>query len=171
MTAMEGKRWYVVHTQPHAEAKAAANLCRQGFDAYLPRYLKRRRHARRVETVATPLFPRYLFAAIDVTTQAWRAVHSTIGVVHLICAGERPTAVGDGIIAELKRREDERGFVQLERTPQFELGEKVRVLDGVFSACLGLFDGMTDGERVAVLLDLLGRKVRVVLDADFVTAA
>jgi hypothetical protein len=30
---------------------------------------------------------------------------------------------------------------------------------------------MTDGERVAILLDLLGRKVRVVLNADFVAAA
>jgi hypothetical protein len=30
---------------------------------------------------------------------------------------------------------------------------------------------MTDPERVAILLDLLGRKVRVVLDAECVTAA
>jgi transcriptional antiterminator RfaH len=40
----------------------------------------------------------------------------------------------------------------------------------VFSACLGLFEGMTDGERIAILLDMLGRKVRVVLDADAVEA-
>ena len=36
---------------------------------------------------------------------------------------------------------------------------------------LGLYDGMRDGERVAILLDLLGRKVRVVLDLDAVTTA
>lgn len=30
---------------------------------------------------------------------------------------------------------------------------------------------MTDGERVAVLLELLGRKVRVVMDLDLVIAA
>jgi hypothetical protein len=30
---------------------------------------------------------------------------------------------------------------------------------------------MADAERVAVLLDLLGRKVRVVMDSDLVTAA
>jgi transcriptional antiterminator RfaH len=47
----------------------------------------------------------------------------------------------------------------------------VRVVDGVFSACLGLFDGMTDGQRVAILLDLLGRKVRVLLDSELITAA
>jgi len=30
---------------------------------------------------------------------------------------------------------------------------------------------LTDGERIAILLDMLGRKVRVVLDADAVEAA
>jgi transcriptional antiterminator RfaH len=43
--------------------------------------------------------------------------------------------------------------------------------DGVFSARLGLFEGVTDSERIAILLDMLGRKVRVVLDADAIEAA
>ena len=39
--------WYVVSgPMPGAEAKALYNLGRQGFEAYLPQYLKRRRHAR-----------------------------------------------------------------------------------------------------------------------------
>jgi transcriptional antiterminator RfaH len=45
------------------------------------------------------------------------------------------------------------------------------VREGAFSACLGLFDGVTDRQRVSILLDLLGRKVRVVLDTDMVEAA
>jgi transcriptional antiterminator RfaH len=44
-------------------------------------------------------------------------------------------------------------------------------LDGVFTACLGLYEKMTESERVAVLLELLGRKVRVVFDADSICAA
>jgi transcriptional antiterminator RfaH len=51
------------------------------------------------------------------------------------------------------------------------IGEKVRVLAGVFGDNLGLFDGMADRDRVAILLELLGRKVRVSLGADLVTAA
>lgn len=35
---------------------------------------------------------------------------------------------------------------------------------------LGLYDGMPDRERVAILLDLLGRKVRVLLNAEAVAA-
>ena len=47
----------------------------------------------------------------------------------------------------------------------------VRVLDGAFSSCLGLFERVGDNERVAILLDLLGRKVRVVIGVDEVAAA
>jgi transcriptional antiterminator RfaH len=62
--------WYVVQTQINAEAKAARNLLRQGFAIYLPRYLKRRSHARKIEKVPAPLFPRYLFVQIDLETQS-----------------------------------------------------------------------------------------------------
>jgi transcriptional antiterminator RfaH len=163
--------WYVVQTQPNAENKAVAHLARQGFATYFPRYLKRRRHARRVETVAAPLFPRYLFVTIDITSQRWRSIYSTIGVTRLVCAGDTPTPVADEAVATLKRREDASGFVKLELAPQFRVGDKIRILDGLFTDCLGLYEGMPDRVRVAVLLDLLGRKVRVLVDAEGVAAA
>ena len=43
--------------------------------------------------------------------------------------------------------------------------------EGVLSDCLGLFEGMSDRDRVVILLDMLGRKVRVVLDEEFIVAA
>ena len=164
-------RWYVVQTHAHAESKAAAHLARQGFDTYLPCYLKRRRHARRIEAVAAPLFPRYLFVTVDSVCQRWRSIHSTIGVTRLVCNGDNPVPVADDVIETLKAREDRQGFVTLRQRQRFALGEKVRVLDGIFADCLGLFDGMKDSDRVAVLLDLLGRKVRVVLNEFSVAAA
>jgi transcriptional antiterminator RfaH len=171
MTADLHPRWFVAHTQPHAEAKAVAHLDRQGFEIYCPRYLKRRRHARKIETVAAPLFPRYLFVAVDLAAQRWRSIYSTIGVARLVSNGDEPAAVPDAVIAALKNREDADGFIKLDSRPSFRPGEAVRVLDGAFSSCLGLFEGMAERERIAILLDLLGRKVRVVLDADLVAAA
>ena len=168
---MTDPRWYVVQTHPHAENKAVQHLERQGYRTYLPRYLKRRRHARRIETVAAPLFPRYLFVAVDLASQRWRSMHSTIGVARVVCNGEAPAMVADGVVDGLRRRESAEGFVRLDQRPNFAPGAPVRVLDGVFSACVGLFDGLTDGQRVAILLDLLGRKVRVVLDEMSVAAA
>ena len=164
-------RWYVVRTHARAEMKAQSHLVRQGFETYLPRLLKRRRHARKVETVAAPLFPRYLFVAIDLAAQRWRSIHSTIGVSHLVCTMNDPAAIPGAVIDALRHRESADGFVQLERRPRFAPGDNVRVTDGAFSDCIGLFEGMDDRERCAILLELLGRKVRVLLDEELVAAA
>jgi transcriptional antiterminator RfaH len=94
-----------------------------------------------------------------------------VGVSRLVCNGNDPTAVPEGIVEALKSREDADGFMKFDIRPPFRPGDKIRVLDGAFSTCLGLFEGMAERERIAILLDLLGRKVRVVLDADLVAAA
>ena len=153
------------------KSKAQMHLIRQGFNTYLPRYLKRRRHARRTEIVPAPLYPSYLFVTFNPLIHRWRSIHSTVGVARLVCNGEAPAVIGDTVIEGLKCRENAQGFIQLERRPQFAAGDKVRVREGVFCDCLGLFEGMGDRERVAILLELLGRKVRVVLDEEFVVAA
>src|SRR5580704_5349065 len=102
-------RWYVVHTHVHAEAKAAFHLMRQGYLTYLPRYLKKRRHARRTDTVAAPLFPRYLFVSFDRGTRLWRSIQSTIGVSHLVCNGDEPAVVSARVVEDLRNREDPQG--------------------------------------------------------------
>ncbi len=165
------QRWYVVQSHPNAELKAVTHLNRQGFVTYLPRYLKRRRHARRVDVVAAPLFPRYLFVSIDTTAQRWRSIYSTVGVSSLVCTGDTPLPVAEQVVAALKQREDGTGLVKLDHRPLFRAGDKIRMLEGVFTDCLGLYDGMPDRDRVAVLLDLLGRKVRVLVDPESVAAA
>ena len=169
MTAGSAK-WYVAQTHAHAEAKAALNLRRQGYAVFFPRYRKRRRHARRIEIVSAPLFPRYVFVLVDRAKQRWRAIGSTFGVAHLVCHGDGPTVVPDKVIAELREREDSQGLVNLD-SPMFTPGARVRVRSGAFGDSLGQFDGMTDRERVAVLLDLLGRKVRVVMGVEAIEAA
>jgi transcriptional antiterminator RfaH len=164
-------RWYVVQTKPNAENKAVAHLARQGFTTYLPRYLKRRSHARRVDVVAAPLFPRYLFVEIDLAVQRWRSIYSTVGVSRLVSNGENPAPVPDHVVDLIKSRQNVSGFIQLDNRPNFRVGDKIRILEGAFYDCLGIYDGMSDTARVGVLLDLLGRKVRVVLDAEAIAAA
>ena len=166
-----GSAWYVAQTRPHAEVKSSQHLRRQGFATYLPRYLKQRRHARRTDRIAAPLFPGYVFVSIDVATQRWLSIDSTCGVTKLVRAGDRPAPVLQSIIDTLKCREDANGLVQLERRPQFSPGDKIRVVGGAFCDCLGLYEDMGSRERVAILLDLLGRKVRAFVDTDFIEAA
>lgn len=171
MSDAASARWYVVQTQMNGEAKAAQNLQRQGYDVYLPRYLRRRRHARKVDFAAKPLFPRYIFVSIELAAQRWRAIQSTYGVSCLVCCGDVPAAVPEGVVPALKAREDDKGFVGMGAPAAFSPGDRVRVLAGAFMDNAGLFNGLADHDRVSILLDMLGRKVRVLLDADMIAAA
>lgn len=171
MTDHKGATWYVVQTHPHAEAKAAEHLRRQGFEVYLPRYQKQRRHARRVETIAAALFPRYLFVAFDMAIDSWHCIRSTLGVARLVGGENGPAVISAAIIDDIRRREDKTGLVPVQSPPLFQKGERVQLTDGVLSTYSGVFDGMTEKDRVAVLLDMLGRRVRVVINWSSVAAA
>ena len=171
MSHVKTLQWHVVQSHPHAEAKASWHLQRQGFETYLPRYLKQRRHARRIDNVAAPLFPRYLFVAVDIAAQRWFSIESTIGVTRLVRHGDRPAALPVSVLETLKHREDANGFVQLDYQPKFSPGDKICILNGAFRDCFGLYEGMSGHDRVAILLELLGRKVRVVLDPEIIDAA
>jgi len=164
-------RWFAVHTQPGAEAKAEAHLRNQGFGTFVPRYARRRSHARRIETVRAPLFPRYLFVELDLDRSPWRSVDGTVGVVSLVRAGDRPAPVPHGVVEELMASAGGNGLVRLPPPPRLAPGQSVRITDGPLCERIGLVDGMTDQGRVALLLDLLGRKVRVVVDRGLVEAA
>ena len=164
------EHWYVVHTQPRGESLALANLNNQGLKTYLPRHLKRRRHARRTEWVPAPLFPNYLFVRFDIERTRWRAIHSTFGVRYLVCNGELPAPVPHGIVEEIQSCEDDAGVVVVSKQAPFDKGELVQIMTGAMCDQVGLFDCATDNERVFILLDLLGRKVRVRVPLDTVSS-
>lgn len=154
------KRWYAVYTQPNREVLAREHLERQGFDVFAPWYLKRRRHARRVEDVPAPLFPRYIFASFDADDSGWRVIRSTRGVIDLVRSGLDPVPVPTTIIGEIEKRSDENGFVVMARNAGLVPGAKIRIEAGPFADYEAIFQTMRDDERVVVLLSLLGREVK-----------
>lgn len=162
---MTGQQWYVVHTHPQGEKRAELNLQRQGFQAYFPRYLRKRRHARRVDLVTRPLFPRYLFVALDLGRDRWRAIQSTFGVSQLVSAGDTPLAISASVVEAIRSREGNDGFVMLGLPAGLKSGSPVRLTDGIFAEYEGVIDRIADDRRVAVLLKLLGREVRVFVPA------
>jgi transcriptional antiterminator RfaH len=167
---MTMQRWYVVHTRAGAERLAQGHLERQGFETYMPRHLKTRRHARRTSQAPAPLFPRYLFVRFDAGNAPWRSINGTHGVSHLVCMGNRPSAVPRGVVSEIRARENEDGFVDIHVPLDFETGEVVRVTGGPLAQQSGIFQGSDDNRRVVILLSMLGREMKVSLDRDAVAA-
>lgn len=163
--------WFVVYTQPNGEARALANLRRQGFDAYLPRYRRRRSHARRVDMVERPLFPRYLFVALDLMRARWRPILSTFGVCDLVRTGDTPQKLPAGVVEEIRAGEVAHTFDAPDPLAGARAGAAVRILSGPFADLIGKLQAAADSERVTLLLDLLGREVHLRLPRDAVALA
>ena len=163
---LEGdERWYAVRTLPQRELYAAKNLTNQDYRVFLPLHLKTRRHARKVETVSAPLFPRYLFTIIDRSKDRWRSINGTFGVERLLmCAGE-PQAVPHGLVESLILAAEDDGTVRFDY--DLHEGQSVKVVAGPFAELIGRLEHLDDKGRVSVLLELLGGSVRVALPRKF----
>lgn len=155
------KRWYVAHTKLKAEEIALLNLSMQGFKAFLPRYHRIRRHARKTDVVIAPLFPRYLFVELDIEQDRFLSVDSTRGVAYLLRQNGCPAPLPSGVVESLLMQADVKEVVPLSSLELFELGMKLRILDGAFAGYQGIYERMTDNERVQLLLEMLGRDIRI----------
>lgn len=162
-------RWYCAYTKPESELWARTNLWERGFEVYLPLYRKRRRHARRTDWVEAPLFPRYLFLRANFDERTPGGAAYAPGIVQLVRFGENPAVVPDRIVEELRARAGENGVIDLDNgrgsAARFQPGQRVRVEEGALVDQVGLFQTRIDAERVYILLNLLGRDVRVAIDA------
>ncbi len=75
------ERWFVVNSKPKREMQAFMHLANQGFRLFMPKRRKTVRHARKTTVVLAPVFPSYIFVALDVTQPRWRSVNGTFGVL------------------------------------------------------------------------------------------
>jgi transcriptional antiterminator RfaH len=145
--------WAVAQAETLFEHVAQRNLERVGFESYLPRIEIRHR--------IVPLFPSYFFVRI---VAVWGVIVATPGVIRLLGADEQPSRVLDAVVDGIRRREVN-GVVQLPKQRGLAIGDRVRVANGTFNGQFGLYAGQAPHDRIAVLLELLGRSTRVELPA------
>jgi len=131
-------------------------------EVFLPciRYQRRTRSTRVWTTEA--LFQTYLFARFDLAAcgRRIRHAHAVLDVVHF---GARYPIIPDMAIEELRRALG--GEQTRVVTNSFDPGELVRIADGPFHDLEAVvIRAMPSHQRVAVLLDFLGRQTTVELD-------
>ena len=165
-----GHRWYVVVTHAGQERLAAMNLRRQDFEAYLPMRPPLTANPR---AGAKPLFPRYMFVSLDMARPGWRALYSTIGVHDVLSTGSgehrRPKAIPGAWVERIQAREVDGLVILKDREPEkacgLTKGDKVTLPVGhKFGELEAVFEERVDARRVALLISLLGRDSRVVVD-------
>ena len=159
MALRDPERWYVVRTLPRRELQALQQLENQAYRAFLPRFIKSRRHARKFETVMAPLFPRYIFIVLNLGRDRWRSVNGTLGVDRLLMRAGEPEPVPHGLVEQLIEATAAGAVAGC----MLKEGQSIRVTAGPFAELVGKLESLDDSERVRVLLDIMGGKVPVLL--------
>lgn len=104
--------WRLLYTKPRAEARADANLRRQGFATLMP-WVKGR-------SDIAPLSPHCLFAGVQ-HGQSDRVLHGTYGVLYAAHCGDCPARVPGEVIGEIRARMDGYEVVHLEQEPERDM--------------------------------------------------
>ena len=161
--------WYVVYAHPGSERRAEFNLQRQGFLTYIPMFLRTRMHARKIENVPSPLFPRYVFVSFNPALDSWRPICSTYGVSKLVSFGDKPVEVPRYVIDGLKCREEENGYIRTWPMEIFKKGETVRLVGSLLGDKIGKITEFKSSERVTLLMEMMGHQVRIKVPAASLT--
>ena len=161
------KSWYAVHTKSCCEASSCASLERHGVEVFLPMLRERKVLRGRCRPTASPLFPRYLFAKFDVSSQL-RAVTYARGVKDIVAFGSGPSMVDESIIHAIRSQLTE-GVLELSED-RFSPGQVVRIREGPLCGLEAVFKKKLDGtNRVVLLLKAMSFQARVILESQYVS--
>jgi transcriptional antiterminator RfaH len=162
-----GLRWYAIQTKGNKEKEVAKRLTDLKFEIFLPWLRDRRRIGSRYQWVLVPLFPGYLFCRLDVILSGKTARYSP-GVKDFLRFGNEITEIPNEIIVALQER-CPKGIAALNPVC-LAAGDSVSINEGPFAGLQAIFEKKMKGtERVAVLLELLGRQTRLILPSETVS--
>ncbi|MBI4522530.1 MAG: hypothetical protein HY695_01820 [Deltaproteobacteria bacterium] len=164
-----GLRWYAIQTKPAKEAVVEKRLRDLALEVFLPWVRLRRRVGTRYQWVLAPLFPGYLFCRLDILA-AGKSVRYAPGVKDFVKFGNAIADLGVDVIQTLKERCP--GGIARIQSRNFKPGEPVLIREGPLSGLEAVFEQeLKESERVAVLLEFLGRRTRLVLGSEMIRQA
>jgi transcriptional antiterminator RfaH len=164
----EGLRWYVVETKPRHEPQVDRRFRQAGIEVFLPWIRVRRRIGTKRLWITEPLFPRYLFCRLDLF-QIGKLARYSPGVKDFVKFGSMIPELSDEFIESLKEH-CPGGVATVSH--DYRAGQPLVIREGPLSGLQAIFQQkMKDEERIAVLLEFLGRQTTIILPAEFVEKA
>ncbi len=160
--------WYCFKALPKKE-HIAANLLNKVDDveALCPRISFFKQTKRGKVRFIESLFPGYVFVKADLVP-SYRIIRSTQGIRDVVAFGDRIPMMPEVFIDDLRQRVGEDSTKALPE-PVIEAGQDVVVTEGPFKDMRAIVTGELDGrQRVALLLDFLGRQMEVSVPVDVV---
>jgi transcriptional antiterminator RfaH len=158
-------QWHLVLCKPNQHHIARTALSRLKCDVFLPLQEARRRWRGRFLSELRPVFPGYIFVGMDPARPVWQPVRTSPGVSQVVSFGGRPANVPPEVVAGLMARCDGNGVLS-PLLDDFSVGDKVRIISGPFAEFVTAIDSIDPDRCLHVLLDLLGRSTKVVVDRE-----
>jgi hypothetical protein len=152
--------WHVVEAAYGQEELARDSIQALGFTAFLPMVASRLGRG----TILRPLFPRYLFAMFD-AGEDWGGLRRARGVVDVLrgVGSQAPATVERSRVEAIMAHCSARQVVSTDPRPALiAAGLPVRVTTGLWADHQGVCL-WSSAERVALLMDVMGREIRMVL--------
>ena len=152
------KIWVLIYTKAKEEKKANENLQNQGFKTFLPLIAPTNKNSGFKAPV--PLFPRYLFAQINLNTDNWTSIQSSYGVSHIIMFSEEFTSIPNNIIKLIQGKLNEEGLYKEDISiVDYQKGDPVFIKEGRFAGIEAIFLSKKSKDRVRLLLKLLNTSI------------
>ena len=163
------KKWYVVQvlTQHEKKAKKAIEENResQGMTGVIESVVLPTENVSEVKrgqhrVVEKRVWPGYLLVQMDLTDEAWSYIKGIDGVVGFL-GGDRPTELSEEEVETILRDlEDKQSRVT--QRHQFEVGDRVKITEGVFVNFVGtVVEVSFEKGRLSVLVSIFGRDTKV----------
>jgi transcriptional antiterminator NusG len=162
-------KWYVVQVFSTQEKKVKKTLEEQmaikGMSDFISDIMLPTENVSEVKQgqqriVEKRLWPGYLLVKMVMNDDSWEYVKHTQGVIDFL-GGNKPTPLTDKEVEEiLKDLEDKSKKVTQKH--KFEVGDKVKIVDGVFVNFIGtVVEVFHEKGRLSALVSIFGRDTRV----------
>lgn len=165
------KHWYMVLVRPNHEQDAADSFRRNNVRAYWPNYERWqtvRRHGNQPERRMSlcGIFPGYIFTPGSTTEDLTQLIERVTGAINVVRTfSGLPLFIDEADIAIIRRIEATLNTpIPAKTVHSFKTGEKVRFGDDLVGRWPpGKISKLAHDRRISVLVDLMGRKVTVIV--------
>lgn len=160
--------WYCFRSQPKRERIAVESIRREvGLEAFSPRFRFFKKTRSGKKRFVEALFPGYIFVNCDLNLHLRHAV-TRRGVMGVVKYGPRIPEILPAMISDLQSEfsEVDQDLIDIPED-KIEPGCEVDIVSGSFASMKAVVTQLIPAkQRVAVLLDILGREVSVELSEE-----
>lgn len=106
------------------------------------------------------IWPGYLLIKMTLNDDSWQYIKNTNGVIDFL-GGETPTSLSEHEVKEILHELEEKKK-KVTQKHRFEVGDRVKISDGVFVNFIGtVSEVFHDKGRLSVMVSIFGRDTRV----------